>query len=86
MEFPSRGPLLSHWGSTRLPAPLPVLYARMGKRKLRLEIHLDADLVEWLRAEAERRTVSLGHIVRVALQEYSLRTYASRVGEEKLHP
>jgi len=38
------------------------------ERKQRLEIHLDAPLLKWLRAEARNRGVSLGELIRSALR------------------
>jgi hypothetical protein len=37
-------------------------------RKQELKIHLDPPLMEWLRAEARRRGVSLGELIRIALR------------------
>jgi len=36
-------------------------------RKLELRVTLDPDILEWLRAEAERRRVSMSHIIRELL-------------------
>lgn len=38
------------------------------ERKQRLEIHLDAPLLKWLRAEAKKQGVSLGELIRSALK------------------
>ncbi len=38
-------------------------------RKQEFKIHLDAPLIKWLRAEAKRRKVSIGEVVRIAIQQ-----------------
>jgi hypothetical protein len=38
-------------------------------RKQPLQVHLDPPLLAWLRLEAKRRGISLGELVRLALQK-----------------
>ncbi len=38
-------------------------------RKYPLQIHLDKPLMKWLRAEAKKRKVSLGEVVRIAIEQ-----------------
>lgn len=37
-------------------------------KKIPIQIHLDAPLVQWLRIEAARRGISLGEMVRIAIR------------------
>ena len=33
-------------------------------RKISFNVHLDADILGWLKAEAERRRISVSHLIR----------------------
>ena len=53
-----------------LTAPAPYATVRnMSQRKRRLEVHLDAPLLAWLRLQAKRRNVTLASIVREAIRK-----------------
>ena len=41
-------------------------------RKHSMQIHLDAPLIEWLRTEAVRRSISIGEVVREAIRRTML--------------